>query len=362
MGANLNDYFDVSIVMLTYNQETFVEKALQSIYDQDCNLNLELIIHNDCSTDQTAKLIEQFLLKNSSRITVVYVEPEANRFSTGMIFISDLLELCKGKYIAFLEGDDYWTDKNKLQKQFDLLEANPAFSISAHSFSKVYKDQPSEIVRAAPGKSGVISLQDFAKGNVIGTLTVMIRKDSIPSIPQAYNLLKIGDYPIWGLVAGLEGILYIDTDMAGYRIHDSNYFALTSSHFQASAELESRVFIASNLTDERKLIWINSLVETIEHYKSEYRNLEIHYQAQTDMRNHFELLSQTLSAGDSSLSHHYDLMKGERDHYKQLAMRGSPGIASLGIILNLSLLIKQSFVFAKACLNFPLKVVRKVWK
>jgi len=348
--------------MLTYNQETFIENALQSIYDQDCNLNLELIIHNDCSTDQTAKLIEQFLLKNSSRITVVYVEPEANRFSTGMIFISELLDICRGKYIAFLEGDDYWTDKNKLQKQFDLLESNPTFAISAHAFSKVYKDQSSEIVRNSLGKSGVISLQDFAKGNIIGTLTVMIRRDRLPSIPQEFNRLKLGDYPIWGLVAGLEGILYMDNDMAKYRIHDNNYFALTSTNYQANAELESRVFIASNLTDERKLIWINSLVETIEHFKSEYRNLEIHYQAQTDMRNHFELLSQTLSSGDSSLSNHYDLMRGERDHYKLIAMRGTPGSASFGVIKNLSLLIKQSFVFAKACLNFPLKVVRKIWK
>ena len=348
--------------MLTYNQEKFIEKALQSIFDQDCNLKLELLIHNDCSTDQTAKLIEQFLMNNSSRITVVYIEPEANRFSTGMIFISELLEICRGKYVAFLEGDDYWTDKNKLQKQFDLHESNPTFAISAHSFSKVYKDQSSEIVRAATDENGVISLQDFANGNIIGTLTVMIRKDRLPVIPQEYNLLKLGDYPIWGLVAGLEGILYLAADMAKYRIHDSNYFALTSSNFQARAELESRVFIASNLTGERQRIWINSLIETIEHYKSEYRNLEIHYQAQTDMRNHFELLSQMLSSGDYSLSHHYDLMRGERDHYKLIAMRGTPGSACFGVIKNLSLLIKQNFVFAKACLNFPLKVVRKIWK
>ena len=359
----MNTNFDVSIIVLTYNHENFIEEALESIFAQDSNLHLELIIHNDCSTDKTAKLIKPFLLRNRSNITVRYIEPKVNRFSTGMMFISEILQSCLGTYVAFLEGDDYWTDKLKLQKQFDILESNSNFAICAHAFSRISEGIPSQLIRANANDAGVIPLTDFAEGNKIGTLTVMARRDRIPELPQGYNFLKIGDYPIWGLTTGLEGILYINTEMAHYRVHGNNYFALTSSQFQSNAELESRAFIAANLLDERRFIWINSLVKTIEHYKSEYRDLDIHYQAQIDMRRHFELLSESLSTkGDLNLTHHYELMRIERDHYKELATFGSFAGVSLGVIANLKLLIKQGLVLTIACLNFPLKVVRKVWK
>ncbi|WP_333660703.1 glycosyltransferase [Chishuiella changwenlii] len=125
----------VSIVVLVYNQEKFIEKNLRGIFMQKTNFPIELIISNDKSTDKTDKIIRDLLKDVPKNIDVVYTNHEKNLGSTPNFYYS--LKKVTGKYVAFCEGDDYWTDENKLQIQYDFLEANPSYSICCHNAKQV---------------------------------------------------------------------------------------------------------------------------------------------------------------------------------------------------------------------------------
>ena len=110
----------VNIVMLTYNEEKFVSQAIDSVLEQVCNFPFLLVIFDDCSTDNTAAICRDYSLKYPQKIHFTQ-----NITNLGLIKnYREALHFCKAKYIAILEGDDYWIDKYKLQKQVVLLESN----------------------------------------------------------------------------------------------------------------------------------------------------------------------------------------------------------------------------------------------
>ncbi|MBW1619340.1 glycosyltransferase [Empedobacter falsenii] len=129
----------LSIVVLTYNQENFIEKNLEGIFMQNVNFPIELILSNDNSTDNTHKVIEEVLKKAPSHIKIIYTNHKKNLGSTPNFY--NALEKVTGDYLAFCEGDDYWTDENKLQKQFDFLEDNEDYSICFHQVTNVSPDK-----------------------------------------------------------------------------------------------------------------------------------------------------------------------------------------------------------------------------
>lgn len=117
----------LSVCVITYNQENYIQKTLQSIFEQKLNIPIEIIISNDCSSDHTHLKIEEELKNSPDGFTIKYFNHEKN---LGMManFIFTLKQ-ATGNYIALCEGDDYWIDENKLQKQVDILNANPNYSL-----------------------------------------------------------------------------------------------------------------------------------------------------------------------------------------------------------------------------------------
>ena len=112
----------VSVIMITYGHEKYIEEAIRGVFLQKTNFPLELIISNDKSPDSTDEIIKNIIKSAPENISVNYIQHLEN---IGMLpnFISTL-KMAEGKYIAVCEGDDYWTDENKLQKQIDFLEKN----------------------------------------------------------------------------------------------------------------------------------------------------------------------------------------------------------------------------------------------
>lgn len=129
----------VSIIVLTYNQEEFIEKNLRSIFVQKVNFPIELILSNDNSTDKTDAVIKRVLQDIPENIELVYTVHSKNIRSTPNFY--DALEKVTGNYIAFCEGDDYWTDENKLQSQFDFLENNNDYAMCFHQVMNVSPDK-----------------------------------------------------------------------------------------------------------------------------------------------------------------------------------------------------------------------------
>lgn len=120
----------VSVCMITYNHEQFIEEAINAILMQKCNFDIELIISNDCATDKTHRVIQNILKKHPRASIINYIKHEKNiGMMPNFVFA---YKKCKGKYIALCEGDDYWTDPLKLQKQVDFLDVNPEYVISCH--------------------------------------------------------------------------------------------------------------------------------------------------------------------------------------------------------------------------------------
>ena len=137
---NDNREIMVSVCMITYNHEKYVEQAIKSILNQKTNFRFELIIHDDASPDKTADIIKAYAQEYPEIIhTVLQTE---NQYSKGKTLFEFYLPLCRGKYFAFCEGDDYWIDEYKLQKQVDYMEAHPevaAVGNRHHTVDKVGK-------------------------------------------------------------------------------------------------------------------------------------------------------------------------------------------------------------------------------
>ena len=126
----------VSICCLTYNHAQFIRKCLDGFLMQQTDFPIEILIHDDCSTDGTTDIIREYEAKYPELIFPLY--EEENQYSRGGAGKMDLYNYsrARGKYIAYCEGDDYWTDPLKLQKQVDFMEVNPEYSVCFHNYEE----------------------------------------------------------------------------------------------------------------------------------------------------------------------------------------------------------------------------------
>ena len=123
----------VSVCCLAYNHEKFIRQALDGFIMQKTNFKIEIIVHDDASTDGTVRILREYERRYPD--TVRLILQKENQFSkTGIYPIFNLYKAAKGKYIAECDGDDWWTDPNKLQKQVDFMEANPDYSLCYHNY------------------------------------------------------------------------------------------------------------------------------------------------------------------------------------------------------------------------------------
>lgn len=128
----------VSVCISAYNHEEFIEDALNSVLGQDCNFEYEVILSNDFSTDNTHEVIEKYIENHPKGYRIRYFNQTKNLGINGNLIFT--LEQAQGKYIALLEGDDYWIDMQKLQKQFSFLEANSDYTLCTAAYRAVTLD------------------------------------------------------------------------------------------------------------------------------------------------------------------------------------------------------------------------------
>lgn len=130
MTQGMNSNIKVSITMLAYNHEKYIEQAIESVLMQEVDFEYELLIGEDCSTDGTLEKIKPYLVNQQIKLFA----RERNMSKSEIGNEMDLRLRAKGKYITLLEGDDYWTDPHRLQKQVDFLDSNPEYIACAHGF------------------------------------------------------------------------------------------------------------------------------------------------------------------------------------------------------------------------------------
>ncbi|WP_048501230.1 glycosyltransferase family 2 protein [Chryseobacterium sp. BLS98] len=203
----------VSVIIITYNQENYIGQAINGVLMQNFSENIEVIIADDNSPDNTEEVIKSF----SDHPNFGCIKYFKHRENMGMMpnFIWAYNQ-CKGKYIALCEGDDYWIDSLKLQKQVDFLERNPEYSLTFHKIKEL-TTQEEKFTFTNPDEEKTYTISDLSKENFIITVSVVFKKN-IATMPDWLQYSPIGDYPLHLLNASYGLIKYFPDEMAVYRV------------------------------------------------------------------------------------------------------------------------------------------------
>ncbi len=251
----------VSVGMPTYGQEKFIKEAVLGVLFQQCNFEVELIVADDCSQDNTAEIVQNIIETHPNGSWIKYIKHEKNK---GAIpnFTWTFCQ-ARGKYIAACEGDDYWTDPLKLQKQVDFLESNPDYSMVFHKVKEVdISGQQTDNVLTSPEQEETYDLKYLAKGNFIHTPSVVFRKN-FSKFPDWINTSPIGDYPLHMLNAQYGLIKYLPEEMAVYRIGNgiwssqSRTYQIINTMFTVKlliSQFSGKKEIKQTLTDQYNLL------------------------------------------------------------------------------------------------------------
>lgn len=213
----------VSICCFAYNHKKYITKCMEGFLIQQTNFPFEVIIHDDASTDNTADIIREYSAKYQEFFSPIY--QTVNQCSIERGRVSKIVyNLAKGKYIAFCEGDDYWTDPFKLQRQVDFLEANPQYSLVWHRFKKLnqntgaYTIDGNEKYFLQQNEGVEFDFEKFFKGWEIGMQTLMFRRDAFDlDIIKKYKYFK-DTHIITHLLKEGKGYCF-DFCGAVYRLH-----------------------------------------------------------------------------------------------------------------------------------------------
>ncbi|MGE5294773.1 MAG: glycosyltransferase [Solirubrobacterales bacterium] len=212
----------VSAVILTYNHERFIAEAIEGFLMQRVNFPCELVIIDDCSTDGTRQIVRRYWEKASGRIRVLL-----NRHNIGArASIVRAYAACRGDYVAFLDGDDYWVCPDKLQRQADLLDSRPDYAMCFHSVTVVWDDgRQKPAVMRPPKIKEVYALADLLECNVIQACSPMYRKGLFREHPAWVYLTPVMDWAHHVLHAQYGDIGYIDEPMGVYRQHAGGVYS-----------------------------------------------------------------------------------------------------------------------------------------
>ena len=205
----------VSVVMLAYNHERFIAQALSSILAQRVNFEYEIIVGEDCSTDNTRNILMDFQRRFPGKIIPLLRE----RNLGAMRNARETFSACRAQYLAVLEGDDYWTRDDKLQMQVDFLDAHPDHSVCCTRALFVSEANTTEASVGPRIPAGTYEMTELFHANFIATCTVMYRWGSIPLLPEWMLNLKMMDWPLHILVAQSGKIALLDDITSAYRMH-----------------------------------------------------------------------------------------------------------------------------------------------
>ncbi|EGA90987.1 glycosyl transferase family 2 [Planococcus donghaensis MPA1U2] len=209
----------VSVDCLAYNHEDFIAEAIESFLKQKTNFKFEILINDDASTDKTASIIKMYEEKYPDLIKPLY--QERNLFSQSATMLQINQRRAKGKYIAICEGDDFWTDPYKLQKQVDYLEANLDCDLCVHSAYQ-YSEALNKVVgKVRPSrKSRDFSAEEvfLGGGELFPTNSMVYRREKADDVPDFYFDAGFGDYPLAIHLALYGKVHYLDEQMSVYRV------------------------------------------------------------------------------------------------------------------------------------------------
>ena len=241
----------VSVCVITYNHEKFVSKMLDSLLMQQTTFPYEIVVGDDCSTDNTVGILKDYQQRYPDKIRLLL--QTQNLGLNGKFNALQTFAIAEGEYIAQMDGDDYLTSPHKLQKQVEMLDANPHYSASFHNAMTIYDDQsaPSHLVN-------YLTKTEFVLDDLIGedelcfiaTSSLMFRRQDFADNPDPEwtNLSTSGDIPRNIMFASRGPIGYIDEVMSVYRKNRGGA-SFADNHY-SSDFLFNRIQLYSNINKQ----------------------------------------------------------------------------------------------------------------
>lgn len=271
----------VSIMCITYNHADFIAQCLDSFLSQKTNFNFEIIIHDDVSTDGTQDIIRQYAKQYPDKIIPIYAQQ--NEYSKNPhFFIEKMLPYIKGKYIAFCEGDDYWTNVDKLQTQYDYMEKHPLCSLCFHNTDILYMNTGRIEQTNSKNIYGVFQTPDnhYSAGNIqfcrfathttVPSASEFFRTKDLENLPQCFYTPPCADLPLELILSSKGYAYYLPKSMSMYR-KSAGYSVSDSWKKDYEGEINrSQRFISflSEFDDYTKHLYHNNLQLLQQYYEN----------------------------------------------------------------------------------------------
>ncbi|WP_277850148.1 glycosyltransferase [Moellerella wisconsensis] len=209
----------ISCVCIVYNHELYIRDTLDSILAQETEYKFELVIHDDKSTDGTRDILLEYKNKYPNIITLIL--QEENQYSKSPRIIPLTIPYLNGEYIALCEGDDYWIDKGKLEKQLKTLEKNKNINICFTAGFSYNTNLGYNVISQHDNIPKIYSFDSIiiGGGEFIPTASIMVRKKTITKLPIWYFTAPVGDYFLQIFASAPSGALYLPDITICYRIN-----------------------------------------------------------------------------------------------------------------------------------------------
>lgn len=218
----------VSISCITFNHAPFIRQCLDGFLAQETEFLFEIVIYDDASTDDTVSIVKEYIEKYPELIKPYFnLENQYSKGTRGMNMRFNFPR-CAGKYIAFCEGDDFWTDPLKLQKQIDFLEKNPNYSISCTNYSEVNfnSEITCELAWSGPRLAPVISHQTILETYKPKILTSVFRKEAIKDgMPEVYYKAFNTDNFLCAIATEFGPAGFMNFNSGSYRVHNQGVWS-----------------------------------------------------------------------------------------------------------------------------------------
>lgn len=238
----------VSICTITFNHAAFIVQCIEAFLNQRCNFKVEIVIYDDASTDGTANILREYAEKFPTIIKPIL--SERNLFSLGVNpYYAFVFPAACGEFIAICDGDDYWTEPEKLAKQVRVLRSDPSIAIT---YGRVFGDLgDGKTIEFSAGLERDTTKEELKTSSAINTATTCFRNPFLKAPPPFLRNSPIGDQTVWAIVGGMgRGRFLEDLAPVGYRIHDGGIFSAKATSTKYYMGLVARACIAAYHSQE----------------------------------------------------------------------------------------------------------------